>query len=77
MGGEVMKLKPAGWLPDFEAMFHKFIYNIIDQYSFEAFIALSVIGGFAILFSINVINNLIATIRLNFEELYGRRSRRK
>ena len=69
-------MQTMGWLPDFEAMFHKFIFNLIDQYSFELFVAISVVGGIALLFSINVINNLVATIRLNFEEFYKRINKR-
>jgi len=64
------------WKPDFQEMFDKFIFNIIDQYSFELFLAISIVGGVSILFTINVINNIVATIRLNFEEYYNRRGRK-
>lgn len=70
-------MKAQGLFPDFELMFERFIYNVIDDHSFALFVCLSVVGGVSLLFALNIINNVLEIIKLNLQEFYKNRGKKK
>jgi hypothetical protein len=67
-------MKANGWLPDPQTWlsdaFQRMMNNVIDQNSLEMFLVLSIFGGLSLLFGLNIFNNIMAIIRINFEQLY-------
>ena len=57
----------SGWMPNFEELFQQWVITLVEHNSFWLFVGLAIIS----ILVLNLVNNIIHIIKINFEEFYS------
>lgn len=66
-------MKLQGWMPNFEELFQQWVITLVEHNSFWLFVGLSIIA----ILCLNLLNNIIAIIRRNIDEIWNTIRRKK
>ena len=63
----------GGWMPDFEELFYKWVVTLVEHNSFWLFCGVAIIA----ILLLNLLNNIVHILKINFTEFYGWLDRRR